>query len=180
MKTMVVSVGRMNPPTIGHLKLIEKMKEVSCFNGNAPLCLVITHTHDNDRNPLTYEEKHRLLTNMGFETAPETDRTIYQAVERMTKEGIKTFHIVIGKDRHELFEGLCRYKEKWGIETLVLHEIERADDSCDALLSCSATKVREAVRKGDRDTYNRLIGVKETDKECVWNLLRERLTNQPN
>ena len=180
MKTVVVSVGRMNPPTIGHLKLIEKMKEVSRMNNDAPLCLVLTHTHNNDRNPLTYEEKRRLLTNMGIETAPETDRTIYKAVERMAKEGIKTFHIVIGKDRHELFEGLQRYKEKWGIETLELHEIEREEDSEDALLSCSATKVREAVRKGDRDTYNRLIGVKETDKEYVWNLLRERLTNQPN
>ena len=55
-KTAVVAFGRMNPPTIGHQKLVDKM--ASLAQGEKAK-LFLSHTQDKKKNPLSYEQKIR-------------------------------------------------------------------------------------------------------------------------
>lgn len=58
--TAVVTFGRMNPPTVGHLALVEKMLSISLDERAQPL-IFLSHSYDPKKNPLAYEEKLDLV-----------------------------------------------------------------------------------------------------------------------
>ena len=53
-KTVYFTFGRMNPPTIGHEKLMTKLSEKS---GKNPYRVYLSHSQDAKKNPLTFNEK---------------------------------------------------------------------------------------------------------------------------
>ena len=53
---IVISFGRMNPPTVGHEKLINKVKDIARKEG-AKAEVYLSHTQDAKKNPLTYDDK---------------------------------------------------------------------------------------------------------------------------
>ena len=55
-KTAVLAFGRMNPPTTGHEKLINKTHQVAKKHGGTAH-VVVSHSHDNDKNPLPQDKK---------------------------------------------------------------------------------------------------------------------------
>ena len=82
LKTVVLAFGRMNPPTIGHKKLMEKIVSVA-KKENADAKLYLSHSQDAERNPLSYEEKikfAKLMGVKGLEVVSSPLRTIYQVV----------------------------------------------------------------------------------------------------
>ena len=58
--TAVITFGRMNPPTVGHLSLVEKMLDIALENKAYPL-IYLSHTYDPKKNPLSYDEKFDLV-----------------------------------------------------------------------------------------------------------------------
>lgn len=174
MKSIVLSTGRMNPPTKGHLKLIETMKAVSRECGITETLLCLTKTTDNERNPLTYDEKVNLLKHTGIKFAE--DSNLFKTVERLVKnEDYKTIIIVIGSDRLPMVESVQKYALEWGAEFVDIVTIGRDDE--DEISKISATLVRKAVKENDYESYKKMIGVQAEDTEPLWNLLRERLDN---
>ena len=59
-KPVVMAFGRMNPPTTGHLKLIDKVRAEAEKRG-AKHVVVASHSQDSKKNPLTGEQKVRHL-----------------------------------------------------------------------------------------------------------------------
>ena len=59
-KHAVMAFGRMNPPTTGHLKLIDKVKEVAHKVGGSHH-IIVSHTQDSKKNPLSGEQKIKHL-----------------------------------------------------------------------------------------------------------------------
>ena len=55
-KTLVFTFGRYNPPTTGHLKLIEQV-EVVASEYNAPYRIYASQSQNPKKNPLEYKEK---------------------------------------------------------------------------------------------------------------------------
>ena len=53
-KTVYFTFGRMNPPTIGHEKLMTKLSEKS---GKNPYRVYLSHSQDAKKNPLSFNEK---------------------------------------------------------------------------------------------------------------------------
>ena len=56
----VMAFGRMNPPTTGHLKVIDKVKEVAAKH-NAGHTVVTSHSQDKNKNPLSAAQKIKHL-----------------------------------------------------------------------------------------------------------------------
>ena len=54
--TAVIAFGRMNPPTVGHEKLINKVINEAISRGGDPL-VYLSKTQDSDKNPLSYDQK---------------------------------------------------------------------------------------------------------------------------
>ena len=60
MKTVVFTFGRFNPPTVGHIKLAEKVKSVAKLN-KADYKIYGSSSFDKKKNPLSPKIKERYM-----------------------------------------------------------------------------------------------------------------------
>ena len=58
MDKTVITFGRMNPPTVGHEKLVNKVKQVAQRN-NAEPAVYLSHSQNSKKDPLNYNQKIR-------------------------------------------------------------------------------------------------------------------------
>jgi hypothetical protein len=65
------TIGRMNPPTPGHIQLISVMMEKAIELGVKNIYILLSSTIDNEKNPLECEEKRRFLYGNGINAAKE-------------------------------------------------------------------------------------------------------------
>jgi len=59
--TLIFTIGRMNPPTPGHMLLIEKLIHRAASLGQSKIGIILSHSQDLPKNPFTCEEKRKLL-----------------------------------------------------------------------------------------------------------------------
>ena len=108
-KHHVTTFGRMNPPTTGHLKLIDKVKEVAHKQG-AEHSVVVSHSQDAKKNPLSGEQKvkhlKRYSPGTNIEKSSKESPTIFHHAEKLHKQGVTHLHVVAGSDR------VKEYKDK--------------------------------------------------------------------
>ena len=68
--TILLTIGRMNPPTTGHLLLIKTMLEQALRENVSQINIILSHSQDTKTNPFHCDQKRNLLIN---------DETIYQS-----------------------------------------------------------------------------------------------------
>ena len=109
--------GRMNPPTIGHGKLLDKLAKTS---GRAPYRIYLSQSADSKNNPLTYSDKIKYARKM----FPRHARSIiidkkvitpFHALSAMYNAGFKKVVMVAGSDRVKEYDlRLNKYNSKKG------------------------------------------------------------------
>ena len=62
-KTVYFTFGRMNPPTIGHEKLLNTLATKS---GNNPYRVYLSQSTDKSKNPLAYKDKVKEGASLNF------------------------------------------------------------------------------------------------------------------
>jgi hypothetical protein len=62
-KKIIITIGRMNPPTPGHALLIKSMLEKAYLEGLTQINIILSDTVNNINNPFECEEKRELLYN---------------------------------------------------------------------------------------------------------------------
>ena len=101
-KHAVMAFGRMNPPTTGHLKLIDKVREVAAKH-KAPHTVVVSHSQDAKKNPLSGEQKVKHLKRYSpgthFETSSKEHPTIMHHAAKLHAQGVTHLHVIAGSDR---------------------------------------------------------------------------------
>ena len=60
-KTAVITYGRMNPPTIGHEKVLDKLATLS---RGSTYRVFLSQSQDDKKNPLSYKEKIKIARKM--------------------------------------------------------------------------------------------------------------------
>jgi nicotinamide mononucleotide adenylyltransferase len=55
------TIGRMNPPTTGHMQLIREMMNFSLKNNLSQINIILSGTIDNKKNPISCKEKRNML-----------------------------------------------------------------------------------------------------------------------
>ena len=105
--TAVFAWGRMNPPTIGHQKLIEKLI-ATAQKANGKPYLFLTHTQNNKKDPLSFSEKQKYIQQFYPDLAvgDPAVKTIIQALQKIQAEGRTRVVMVVGSDRVAEFEKL--------------------------------------------------------------------------
>ena len=90
-KHHVMTFGRMNPPTTGHLKLIHKVKEVADKN-NASHTVVASHSQDSKKNPLSGEQKvkhlKRYSPGTNFKSSSKEHPSIFHHAAEAHRNGV--------------------------------------------------------------------------------------------
>lgn len=160
----VLSFGRMNPITVGHLKLMREIVKVSKKEGGEAM-LFLSHSCDSKRNPLTYEEKMKyVLSNSpkGLIVVDSPLRTVYEVVESLVKEGYTDIVLVCGSDRKEDFSSMERYKDKFGFASFKVISLSKRDENSSLIdVSISSSKMREYVKNDDYSSFKRGAGCSE-------------------
>lgn len=81
-KPIIFTIGRMNPPTSGHLKLIQTLMEKALKLGEKKIYIILSHTQDMKTNPLSCSIKKKLLTTEGM-------------IEKIKRENVDLEHIEV-------------------------------------------------------------------------------------
>jgi len=73
--TIIYTVARMNPPTLGHISLIENMMEQAVHRNVKKIHIILSSKVDSKKNPLEPEDKRHILQSYGIPRA-KTDLVI--------------------------------------------------------------------------------------------------------
>jgi nicotinic acid mononucleotide adenylyltransferase len=85
MKKAVLSFGRLNPPTVGHEKLVTKVQELARRSNATPL-VYLSHTQNVKKDPLSYADKITFARKaFGSLVIPTSARTIIEVLKEKKK-----------------------------------------------------------------------------------------------
>ena len=105
----VLAFGRMNPITSGHEAVVNKLHSVAKEH-NASHQLVVSHSQDAKKNPLTAAQKVKHAKNAfpgtKVKAASKDKPTILHHAADLHKAGVQHLHVVAGSDRHEEMHNL--------------------------------------------------------------------------
>ena len=173
-QTLVFAFGRFNPPTTGHEKLITKVASVA---GSNPYRIYPSFTTNPKKDPLPHALKVAYMRKMFPKhrkniIADSKMKTAIFIAEAAYKEGFKNLIMVVGSDRvKEFSELLTRYNDapdKKGNQLFKFDSVkvvsagERDPDS-EGVSGMSASKMRAAAAKGDKESF--LSGVPSNFKD---------------
>ena len=104
--TAVITFGRMNPPTVGHEKLVNKIISVAIDEKGTPL-VYLSKTQDAKKNPLTYDQKIKYGQSLfGRKYVVKSKaRTIIEVAKELQRKFDKLV-VVVGSDRVDEFSDL--------------------------------------------------------------------------
>ena len=161
----VMTFGRMNPPTTGHLKLIHKVKEVADKH-NAGHTVVVSHSQDSKKNPLSGEQKvkhlKRYSPGTNFKSSSKEHPSIFHHAAELHKQGVTHLHVVVGSDRVKEFkDSLHKYngvKGKHGhydFKKINVHSAGHRDPDAEGSEGMSGTKMRSHAASGNYKEFKK-------------------------
>ena len=178
-KGAVFSFGRFNPPTTGHAKLVDKLKQES--SGYTPL-IFTSHSTDTKKNPLTHKDKIKFLRKFfGRIIVDSQTRTVFEIAVELHKQKYNKIKMVVGSDRIREFEMLLKkyngVKARHGYykfdDILVVSAGER-DPDADDTSGMSASKLRGLAQDGRYDEFAEGVPTRnKKDKELLYKAVRK-------
>ena len=171
--TVVIAFGRMNPPTIGHGVLVDKvLSEAS--KRNADHFIFASTSQDPKKNPLTHKQKVEYLKKFFPKAKFPLNKAgdPYSAVLYVCALGYKNIVMIAGSDQVENFKNIAKYKgrtaerdpkkRKYSFDNFeVVQAGEARDDDAQGVQGMSASKMRAAAFDGDFKKF--ATGVAGTD-----------------
>ena len=149
-RTAVISWGRMNPPTVGHEKLANKVAATAKANSAVPI-IYLSHSQDAKKNPLTYEDKYMFArAAFGPMIQKSKAKTIIQVMQELQKKFTDVI-LVVGADRIVEFETLLnKYNGKdFALNSIKVISAGERDPDAEGVEGMSASKMRAAAASGD-------------------------------
>ena len=174
-KTVVLGWGRMNPITVGHEKLVNKIKSVARANSATPL-IYITHSQDAKKNPLDYDTKVTLAKKAFGNTVIQKSKskTIMQVMKEV-ESGYSKVILVVGQDRVTEFDKLLKkYNGKdYTFDSIEVVSAGDRDPDAEGVEGMSASKMRAAAASGKFDQFKSGLPRKlKRDAQDIYDLVR--------
>ena len=165
-KHAVLAFGRMNPPTTGHAKLVDKVKEVAAAH-NASHHVVLSHSQDSSKNPLSAKDKlkhaKRFFPNTNLSTSDSENPTFLHHAAKLHKQGVTHLHMVAGSDRTEEYKKkLAQYNGKhegalFNFKKITVHSSGERDPDAEGTEGMSASKMRSHASSGNFNEFKKGI-----------------------
>ena len=185
-KTVYFTFGRMNPPTIGHEKLLNVLARKA---GKNPYRIFLSQTQDSKKNPLGYAEKIKLARKMFPKHArsimlDKKVKTVFNAVQKLYDEGYKNVVMVVGEDRVREFDILLnKYNGKKGPHGIYsfsrLNSVSAGsrDPDSEGVDGMSASKMRKAASDKDFTAFSQGLPktVSNADAKSLYNKIRSAM-----
>src|SRR6056300_1281721 len=182
-KTAVVAWGRMNPPTIGHQKVIDVVKQhAQRFMGDPILFLSKSQKPKTD--PLSFAEKVHFAGEMfSIKIDRNTSvKTIIQMFQQLQGQGYDNVILVAGSDRVQQYQDLIdKYNNKPDKSGEVPFKFANAkvvssgerDPDDEGVAGMSASKLRSFAADGDFESFKQGISGNETLAKQMYTRVRQ-------
>jgi len=151
LKTAVFAFGRMNPPTVGHGKLIAKVVSVAKKEKATPIVFP-SKTEDSKKNPLSFKMKVKVLKDV-FGSVINTDTSIktpFDVLDKLNNDKFGRVVFVVGSDRvNEFKRNMSKYVDSDldNIKDFSVVSAGDRDPDAEGVSGMSGSKMREFVIK---------------------------------
>lgn len=172
---VVMAFGRMNPPTIGHEKLVDRVKELA-HDYKAPHHIIISHSSDAKKNPLNIKDKikhaKRFFPGANIEASSKEMPTFLHHAAKLFAAGHDHLIMVAGSDRIPEYEQkLKQYNgtHKGALYNFKKIEVKSAghrDPDAEGAEGMSASKMREHAKNGDFASFRQGIPTHVPEKHA--------------
>ena len=177
--TAVFTYGRMNPPTQGHAKVIQKTIDHATKIGGVPH-VFISHSHDSKKNPLAPEHKLAAVQAAfkGVNAAVSTKEMSgpIQLAKHLNQQGHEHLVMVAGSDRVNEYHALLhKYNNKeYSFKSIKVVSAGQRDPDAEGAAGISGTKMREFAAAGKKDEFksNLMSGLDDDHKERIYTATR--------
>jgi hypothetical protein len=161
-KSIAFTFGRFNPPTIGHEKLINKVKSIPTDDYR----IYLSRSEDSKKNPLSPRQKLDYMKQMFSSHASKIEinssNMILDIATNLYNKGYKEITMVAGSDRVQEFEGILKkyngVKSRHGLynfDSIRVASAGERDPDAEGAMGMSASKMRAAAAKGDLETFKK-------------------------
>ena len=178
MKKVVFTFGRLNPPTIGHQKLVSKVESVA-KTARADSRVYLSHTQNNKKDPLPYSEKLKLARKaFGSSVVRSNSKNIIQILKELESDGYTDIIMVVGSDRVPEFKRLLeKYNGKdYNFDSIEVVSAGERDPDADGVEGMSASKMRKLALDGEFETFR--LGLPRklvNDAQKIYDMIRDQL-----
>ena len=183
-KTVYFTFGRMNPPTIGHEKLLTSLARKA---GRNPYRIFLSPSQDTDKNPLDYKSKVKFARKAFPKHARSiisspTTRNVMDVASKIYDEGFKNVIMVVGSDRIREFDvrlnAVNGKKGRHGyfkFNSIKVISAGDRDPDAEGAVGMSASKMRNAVTKKDFTAFSQGLpkSVSNQDAKTIYNTVRK-------
>lgn len=165
--TAYFTFARMNPPTIGHEKLLDKLAKSANKN---PYFVFLSQTQDKKKNPLSYTDKVKHVRKMFPRHARRVIvnkkiRTPFDAASVLFEMGFESVTMVVGSDRVREFTALLeKYNGVKGnhgfynFKTIKIVSAGERDPDSDGVEGMSASKMRKHAAENNFNEFSQGLG----------------------
>ena len=188
-KTAVVAFGRMNPPTIGHNKLIDKM---ASLNGEPKLYL--SHSQNDKKDPLPYESKIKWCKKAfgdRVDVVESPARNAFEVLHDLYEEGYTDIIYVGGEDRiggeDDISASIKKYNGTKTKKGDILYDFNsitfenagaRNPDSNDPKEQASASLVRKLALENNFNEFKKYVPFDSNSAFALYRELRKAMTGK--
>ena len=171
--------GRFQPPTKAHIQMIQTMSDMS---NSADMYVFLSSTHNANKNPLNIFTKMSWLKKSNppknvryINTTTKGCKTIFNIIDVLKSAGYTTLHLFVGSDR---FEGFRTMFEKYPPKDITIKveqfKGERSNKSMNSnMSSISGSKMRNAAKRNDFNTFKKGTNLSENDARILMNLVKK-------
>lgn len=160
---VVMAFGRMNPPTTGHMKLVDKVRDIA-DKENAKHTVIVSHSQDTKKNPLSGAQKLKHLKRFSpgthFETSDKDHPTILHHAAKLHAAGHDHLIVVGGSDRVKEYQDLLhKYNGEhakhghYNFKKIEVRSAGHRDPDSEGAEGMSATKMREHAKNNDFSSF---------------------------
>jgi hypothetical protein len=175
--------GRMNPPTIGHGKLMNVM---SAKAGKNPYKIYLSSSQDAKKNPLSYEQKIKHARKMFPKHARNIIlnkklRNVFDVAVALYDQGFNKINMVVGADRItefktllEKYNGVKARHGFYNFEKINIVSAGERDPDADDVTGMSASKQRKNAENNDFSLFSQGVpkSMSNQDTKRLFNDVR--------
>lgn len=185
-KTVYFTFGRMNPPTIGHGKLMDALASKS---GKMPYRIFVSQSQDPKKNPLSYQDKIKFARKMFPRHARsiilnKKIRNALEAASQLHDEGYINIVMIVGSDRLAEFNALLnKYNGVDGrhgfynFKTIKVISAGDRDPDAEGVDGMSASKMRLAAVNNDFTNFAQGLPktIANNEAKRIFNTVRKAM-----
>ena len=159
-KKIVTAFGRMNPPTVGHQKLIDTVLNKAKAE-DADHDIRLSHSQDAKKNPLTQEQKlhhaRKMFPKVNFSGSSKEHPSFIHHLKDLHSKGYTHVTMVAGSDRADEYQKLVdKYNKPGGefhFKSIKIHSAGHRDPDAEGTEGMSASKMRQHAHEGNYHSF---------------------------